>query len=131
MKTKQPTADQLRNQLAAIIKKEAKDFSEKHYPHFKKFQGAFFKHNDTYGRGSTWHVYVAVTRIKMDDVYDTVGNGPASHYRGWSFQTTPDGHVHIEKNTTGYIHSLGKQISKREFMSAWKKMQKTISRLVK
>jgi CCR4-NOT transcriptional regulation complex NOT5 subunit len=44
----QTTKEQLQKQLDAIAKQEQKEMIEKHYPEFKKLEGAFYKTRNNY-----------------------------------------------------------------------------------
>lgn len=123
----QTKKEQLQKELNSIQEKEQKEIVSKHYPIFKKkYQGKCFKMKNHYGnprkRSDYWFVYIKVTEIKPEDIYDTRGNGVTSHYTGWQFQTDSSYNVSIQKKETGYIHSLGQQIPESEFNEAWDKV---------
>lgn len=119
--------EELQKQLRAIAKQEEKELIAKHYPEFKKLVGKFFKIRNTYGSNCKgWWLYRQVTEIKPPHVYDTRVNGVACLYNGWSFETCTYKHTRIEKIKQGYVHSLGKEITKQEFLTAYNKMLKSI-----
>lgn len=128
-----PTKEQLQKQLDAIAKQEQKEMIEKHYPEFKDFEGRHFKTKNNYSSpekpSDYWWLYTKVLTIKPEDIYDTGINGIASHFKGYSFQTTKYGNVEIEKNKQGYIHSLGQEITEKEFIEAWNKLMSTLDNL--
>jgi len=132
MKT-QLTKEQLQKQLKEIAKQERKALIEKHYPEFKQYEGRFFKTRNHYScpekPSDYWWYYTKVTEITPEDVYDTLGNGAACHFKGWSFEDTKGGDVFISKNKQGYIHSLGKEITEAEFNEAWNKMVDSFEKL--
>jgi len=118
--------EDLQKQLNAIAKQEEKEMIEREYPKFKEFEGRCFKTRNNYScpekPSDYWFLYTKITSVKKADIYDTRANGPASHYTGWSFQTDKYGRVNVEKEVRGYIHSLDKEISEKEFKSAWNKV---------
>ena len=128
-----PTKEQLQKQLNAIAWQEKKELIETHYPEFKKFEGRYFKVKNHYGnpekRSDWWWLYTKVTQINPDDVYDTNGNGVGCHCKGYTFQTCKYGNVEIEKNKQTYIHSLGQEITEKEFVEAWNKLMSNLEKL--
>jgi hypothetical protein len=123
--------ERLEKELKAINIKAEKEFTQKHYPEFKKLEGKCFKTRNSYGNDRSWWLYRKVTEIKLSDVYDTRGNGPACHYTGFSFQTCTENKSSIEPEKYGYVHHLGTQITEREFNKAWSKMIVNINKLKK
>jgi len=125
--------EQLQKQLDEIAKKEEQEMIETHYPKFKKFEGKFFKTSNCYScpekPSDYWWLYTKITEIKPKDIYNTRGNGVASHYTGWSFQVDKYGQISIEREKSGYIHSLGQEITEKEFNAAWDKMIDKINAL--
>lgn len=118
-----PRKMQLQRELIMIEKNEEKELREKHYPLIKeKYEGTFFKCPNSYNGNNRWNIYTKVTEIKPKDIYDTNGNGVTSHYTGYSFQTDCYNKIQIDRKATGYVHSLGKEISEAEFNEAWNKM---------
>jgi hypothetical protein len=114
---------ELEKQLAAIIEQEEKDVIEKHYPEFKKLEGRCFKTSNSYGDDyKPWFLYTKIVAIKPTDVYDTRGNGIASRFTGYSFQTTSTGEISVDMKKQSYVHSIGKEITESEFNTAWNKM---------
>ncbi len=112
-------------QLRAIEAIETAQLQNVHYPAIKKqYEGKYFKKRNTYGGNDKgWNLYVHVVEIKPEHVY-FIGknNEPTSHFSGWTFEFTSDKTLSISQEKSGYIHSLvGKEISKKEFMSAFNK----------
>jgi len=125
--------EELQKQLKAIAKAEEKAMIEEHYPEFKKLEGKCFKNKNNYScpekPSDYWWLYTKITEIKPDDVYDTRGNGVACHYKGYSFQTDKDGNITTRKEDYGYVHSLGKEIPKKEFDKAFENMISALNEL--
>lgn len=123
---------QLQSELKKIFEAEEKALIEEHYPKFKnKYEGKCFKIRNRYGGDSKgWWLYVKVTEIKPEDVYDTSGNGVACKYTGWQFQVDEHGNINISKEDFGYCHSLGQLISEGEFNAAWNKMIDLMDKLL-
>lgn len=120
--------EELQNELNKIATIEEQEIINTHYPSMKKkYEGKYFKCRNSYNQKERWWLYIKVTGIKPEDVYDTKGNGITSHYSGFKFETDSYGQVTIEKEKYGYVHSLGQQITKREFDAAWKKTLKNIN----
>jgi hypothetical protein len=128
-----PTKEQLQKQLNAIAKQEEKEMIEKHYPEFKKLEGTFYKTRNSYGvpkkPSDWWFAYTKITEIKPGDVYDTRGIGVACHFKGWSFQTCNRGKFSVEQEKLSYVHSLGNQITEKEFIEAWNKAMSNLDKL--
>jgi len=133
MKKGNPIKEQLQKQLNAIAKQEEKELIAKHYPEFKKLEGKYFKYKNSYScpekPSDYWFLYTKITEIKPDDVYNTRGNGVACHFKGWSFQTDKYANISVEKKKTGYVHSLGQEITENEFHSAWDKIIEALNNL--
>lgn len=130
MKELKTRKEQLQKELNAISKAEDAEIIKEHYPVIKKkFEGKFFKRRNNYSHNKQWWLYTKVTEIKPSDIYNTMGNGVTSHYKGWSFETTTSKQVDINQKETGYVHSLGKEITKKEFSEAWDKMIKNLPTL--
>jgi hypothetical protein len=127
------TKEQLQKKLNAIAKKEEKEMIEKHYPEFKKLEGKFFKKRNNYSLpkkpSDYWFYYTKVTQIKPEYVYDTRGNGANCFFKGYSFQTCKLGNTTIEKIDTGYVSSLGVEITEKEFNEAWNKLMSSLDKL--
>jgi hypothetical protein len=122
--------DELQKELSEILKKEAAEMVEKHYPIIKKrFEGKFFKYDNGYNHQRRWPMYTFVSEILPENIYDTGGNGITSTFKGWSFQTDDSGRITIEKITHGYVHSLEKEITQSEFDKAFNKMVDKINLL--
>lgn len=114
---------ELETELIKINTIQEQGIINQHYPLFKKkYEGKYFKRSNGYNDKERWWMYTKVVEIKPDDVYDTKGNGVASHYTGWTFQTASNDEITISKEERGYVQSLGYQISKAEFTAAWNKM---------
>ena len=114
------TKEQLRAQLVKIEQQERKELIKNEYHNFKKLEGTFWKTRNSYGDGKKWWYYTKITQIKPAHIYEN-SNGVTSRFIGYTFQTCTYKILTVEKEKTGYIHSLGKQISKAEFNAAWKK----------
>jgi hypothetical protein len=122
---------EIQKQLNEIAEQERKELIETHYPEFKKLVGKYFKTRNGYGSDTPkWWLYVKVTEIKPEDVYDTCGKGATCHFKGYSFQTTCYGHFSVEMISSGYMHSLGKEITEGEFNEAWNKAMGNLEKLV-
>jgi len=130
MKKQLTQKEQLQKQLNDIAIQEKKDMVELHYPIFKKLEGRMFKSKNSYGGSSKpWYLYQKVVSITPDMVYDTNGNGIACHFKGYYFQVTSRGIVSVTTNDSGYVHSLGKEITETEFNEAWNKLTETLNNL--
>jgi len=127
--------EELKKQLKLISEKENQELIEKHYPEFKKLEGKCFKNRNNYScpekPSDYWWLYTKITEIKPEDLYDTGGNGVACHYKGYSFQTDKDGNVSTQKIDYGYVHSLQKEISEKEFDKAFENMISALNELSK
>ncbi len=129
MSKKMDRKAQLQKELTAIEKEEAKSVVQENYPRIKnKYEGKFFKIDNGYSNNERWWLYIKVVQIKPEDVYDTKGNGITSHFSGWSFQTDTYEQVTIEQVRRGYIHHVGKEITKSQF---YKEFNKVLSKLQK
>ena len=130
LKTKK---EQLQKQLNAIAEQEEKELIEKHYPEFKKLEGTFYKRINNFSlpkkSSDYWFLYTKVTEIKPEYVYDTRGNGVACYFKGWSFQTDKYGNFSVVQEKSGYVHSLGEQITEQEFLKAWNKAMSDLDKL--
>lgn len=123
MKELKQQQKKLQKEMNAIEEKISSEIRAKHYPKLKKqYEGKCFKISNGYNDKERWWLFVKVTSIKPDDVYDTRGNGVTSHYTGYSFQTTTTPQVEVEEIRTGYVHSLKNEITEDEFNSEWNKM---------
>lgn len=133
MKQSPLTKEELQEQLKAIAKKEEKEIIEKNYPEFKKYEGRFFRQSNNYGcpkkPSDYWWYYTKVIEVRPEDVYDTRGNGITSHFKGWSFQLDKYNQLTVELEKTGYIHSLGQEISQEKFNNAWNKAMENLDKL--
>ncbi len=126
MKNKQ----ELQKELSKIVAQERKDFTAKHYPECKAFEGRYFKYRNSYGGDNKgWWLYTKVVEVKPEVVYEINDGDATATYSGWSFQTDTHKQVSIEKNRRSYLHSLGKEISETEFIEAWNKMVDNIDLL--
>lgn len=123
--------EQLQKELTAIIEQETKEMIKANYPQIKKdFEGKYYKVRNTYGgECKGWWLYKKITKIKPESLYE-IANGIAAHCEGFTFQKTNDGIITIEKSKHIYLHGVGKEISKREFMKAWKSIQDQLSKLI-
>lgn len=126
---RQARKTKLEMELAEIKEVIEQEIIKHHYPLIKKeFEGKYFKYNNGYNAEDRWSLYTKIVEIKPDDVYDTHGNGVTSRFTGWSFEVTSDNRIHIEKSRN-YVHSIGKQITEKEFITAWNRMVKKIDAL--
>lgn len=119
--------ERLQAKLKEIERHEKNEIIRLHYPEFKKYEGRYFKNKNSYGGSSkTWYYYTKVVSIKPEYVYDTKGNGVASHFDGYRFEYY-DGSISIERVERRYIHSLEKEITEKEFNKAWGKIIEKIN----
>lgn len=111
---------QLEQQLAAIACQEEKEIEDKYYPIFKeKYEGRYFKTNNSYGRGQSWPMYTKVTKIKREGIYDTRGNGVTAYFSGFNVQYTLNKEILVQPVEYGHLHCLGTEISYDEFRAAY------------
>jgi RAB protein geranylgeranyltransferase component A len=122
---------QLQDELNAILEQEIELMRNKHYPIFqKKYEGKFFKTINSYGGNTpSWWVYTKITKIKKEDIYYSANEKVLCSYLGWNFQTCSMSNVTVERINHGYIHSLGKEISEKEFNEAWNKTMDSLNNL--
>jgi hypothetical protein len=126
--------EKIEKQLDKILKDENREMIKLNYPTFKKLEGKCFKTKNFFScptrPSDYWWLYTKVLSIKPSDIYDTKStNGITAHFTGYSFQTTKYGNVDIEKNKSGYVHSLDQEITEKEFNTAWNKMMEEIGKL--
>ena len=74
-----------------------------------------------------WY-YTKITKITPPDVYQ-IANGVSCRYKGYSFQTCTYKNFTVEKECSGYVHSLGQQITEAEFNAAWNKAMDSLNAL--
>ena len=117
--------EKLQEKLNQIEENERLALQEINYPEIcKKYLGKCFKVRNNYScpekASDYWFLYLKVTEIKKEDVYQT-SNGVSATYSGYSFQTDKYKNVNVRKEN-GYIHYLGEEITQNEFDEAWNKM---------
>lgn len=123
------TKEQLQKQLEKIQVQESKGFADKHYPAFQQFIGKCFKYRNSFSADKKWWLYIKVTDIKKSSVYAIHDGSPSCRYNGFSFQVDWYGNISIEKEKSGYFHSLGKEISQVEFTREFNKVKAKIGKL--
>lgn len=122
--------EELKKELNAIAEKEIIELRRVHYPAIKeKYEGKYFKSSNGYNKKQRWYDYTKVTEIKPKDVYDTGGNGITSHFKGWTFRVTSSKEIEISPVNSGYVHSLGREITEEEFNEKWNEMVDKINSL--
>lgn len=124
--------EELQEKLNQIEDNERLALQEKNYPEIcEKYLGKCFKVRNNYScpekASDYWFLYTKVTEIKKEDVYQT-SNGVSATYSGYSFQTDMHKNVNVRKEN-GYIHSLGIEITQKEFDKAWSKMLDRIAKI--
>lgn len=130
MKELKQQQKKLQKEMNSIEGKISSEIRAKHYPKIKKqYEGKCFKISNGYNNEERWWLFVKITSIKPDDVYDTGGNGVTSHYTGYSFQTTIANITEIEQIKTGYAHSLENEITEQEFNAEWNKMIERLNKI--
>ena len=117
--------EKLQEKLNQIEENERLALQENNYPEIcEKYLGKCFKVRNNYScpekPSDYWFLYLKVTEIKKEDVYQT-SNGVSATYSGYSFQTDKYKNVNVRKEN-GYIHYLGEEITQNEFDEAWNKM---------
>lgn len=116
--------EELKARLNEIAKQEEAEMIASNYPRFEKLIGTCYKVTNNYSlpkkKSDYWFLYTKITDIKPDDLYQSSGQ-VLCNFRGWQFQTDCNGAISINP-TEHYIHSLGEQISEKEFMEAYAKM---------
>lgn len=126
---KPESKEELQKKLNAIEKAERKQMVKDHFPEFKKLEGKYFKTRNSYGgKWKKWWLYRKVLSVKPSGMYIS-NTSPMCNTIQANFELCSDGKVNIEK-TTGYAHSLGSEISKKEFDSAVRKIKKHIDSLI-
>lgn len=116
------TKEELKAELEAIEQKEYEEFIETNYPKFKELVGRCFKLKNNYScpekKSDYWYKYTKITSIEKDDVYRSCGGEALSYYHGISFQTDKNGRIDINPMEESYVHSLGNEITLKEFNRA-------------
>lgn len=118
------TKEQLQKELNRIIEREHKDAVEKEFPKLKNMEGKFFKVRNSYGHGKNWTLYSMVKKVRKQDLYRTA-SGISAQVKMFCFETDCYGKIFISTEN-GYIHAVGKEISKAEFYEAYRVMMNSI-----
>jgi hypothetical protein len=130
---KKETKEQLQKKLNAIEEQEYKEMIAKHYPEFKKLEGKYFKSKSCYScpkkPSDYWFVYTKVVSVRPKDIYE-ISNGVSAHLTCITFQSESRDLLIIDTNHKTYAHSLGKEITEKEFMAAWGKLRNKIDSLI-
>jgi len=127
MKTLLEQKEELKKKLNNVQDKLDKEIALEHYPKIKaRYEGKCFKCPNGYGGDRKWWMFIKVTEINIDDVYDTGGNGITARYKGVSFQITTSNEIQINVDDRGFVHSLGVEIKLKAFN---KERDKLVARL--
>lgn len=122
--------EKLKKQLQEIAEEKLNKVIKDNYPIFKeKYEGKFFKIENSYSSIEKWWLYTKVTEIKPSHIYIGYKDAVLCNFDGFSFQTNVDKVITIESNKFGFTHSLGKEISEKEYNDAWNKMIDNINKL--
>lgn len=126
--------DKTRNATNILIEERDQILIAENYELFKRqFEGKFFKLRNNYSCPETkedyWFLYTHITSITEESLYASCDGRVLCHCNGWSFQTDKYGNISISKVENGYTHSVGKEITKKEFDSAYELMLSKIQQL--
>jgi hypothetical protein len=82
------TKEELQKQLNQIRIEEEKNLIEENYPQFKKYEGRYYKIENTYGgkQFKKWGVFTKVIAVKPEYVYNS-GDNILCRCDTFSFQT--------------------------------------------
>ena len=92
-------------------------FAELHYPMFKEKLGKYFKavsHRNCY----SYNIYYVLLDVQPEDVYIGLNDEPLAYCRASSISRDADGDIKINLSGNNYVHSLGEEISEREYKEA-------------
>jgi len=95
-------------------------------------EGKCFKYKNSYSLPKTkedyWWLYIKVVKIEKSDLRES-GNRILCSYNGWSFQTCTHETISINFNRNGYIDGIGKEITSKEFNTAWNQLLEKVKLL--
>lgn len=92
-------------------------FTELHYPVFKEKLGKYFK-AVSHRNGCSYNIYYVLLDVQPEDVYIGLDNEPLAYCRASSISRDVDGNIEINLSKDNYVHSLGEEISEREYKEA-------------
>ena len=92
-------------------------FTELHYPMFKEKLGKYFK-AVSHRNGCSYNIYYVLLDVQPEDVYIGLNDEPLAYCRSSSISRDADGDIKINLSGNNYVHSLGEEISEREYKEA-------------
>lgn len=92
-------------------------FAELHYPMFKEKLGKYFK-AVSHRNGCSYNIYYVLLDVQPEDVYIGLNDEPLAYCRASSISRDADGDIKINLSGNNYVHSLGEEISEREYKEA-------------
>lgn len=92
-------------------------FTELHYPMFKEKLGKYFK-AVSHRNGCSYNIYYVLLDVQPEDVYIGFNDKPLAYCRASSISRDADGDIKINLSGNNYVHSLGEEISEREYKDA-------------
>ena len=92
-------------------------FPELHYPMFKEKIGRYFK-AESRKNGCLYNIYYVLLDVQPNDVYIGLNDEPLAYCRASSISRDADGDIKINLSGNNYVHSLGEEISEREYKEA-------------
>lgn len=92
-------------------------FAELHYPMFKEKIGRYFK-AESRKNGCLYNIYYVLLDVQPNDVYIGLNDEPLAYCRASSISRDADGDIKINLSGNNYVHSLGEEISEREYKEA-------------
>ena len=114
---------EIRQQLSVIDEQLEELVSIEHYPYFQSLIGKCFKSRNSFsGPKDGWWAYEKIIDIKPDDVYWSEPAGRLCHCRVLRFETYSNGQISIETKRDTYTHSVGDEITEKEFNKEWNKL---------
>ena len=101
-----------------VIRNEYENrFAELHYPMFKENLGKYFK-AVSHRNGCSCNIYYVLLDVQPEDVYIGLNDEPLAYCRASSISRDADGDIKINLSGNNYVHSLGEEISEREYKEA-------------
>lgn len=101
-----------------VIRNEYENrFAELHYPMFKEKLGKYFK-AVSHRNGCSYNIYYVLLDVQPEDVYIGLNDEPLAYCRASSISRDADGNIKINLSEDNYVHSLGEEISEREYKEA-------------
>lgn len=92
-------------------------FTELHYPMFKEKLGKYFK-AVSHRNGCSYNIYYVLLDVQPEDVYSGLNGEPLAYCRASSISRDADGDIKINLSGNNCVHSLGEEISEREYKEA-------------